>query len=353
MSQSYPCAGCNADLKWSPGDGQLVCPYCGTANDLGGTEQSQVVEEEDLGSMLAAAPVGWSAEVSEFKCGQCGAFTTVEPHVTVSSCAFCGTTQLDLQPQEGEVLQPKSLLPFAVERSMARRGFGAWVKSLWFRPSDLKRMARLDALKGVYIPVFTFDMKTRTPWTATAGHHYYVNVPDGKGGTRRERRTRWVPASGTIRRDFDDWMVPATSGLSHELFKGLLPYDTSALVPYDSRYLAGFVAERYQINLETAWDTGRSEMAGVIHSLVVSDIPGDTYRNLDYDIRAWDKTFKHCLVPVWIAAYRYKDKVYRYLVNGVTGARHGTAPYSWVKITGAVLAVAGLVGALVWWIDKA
>ena len=49
----------------------------------------------------------------------------------------------------------------------------------------------------------------------------------------------------------------------------------------------------------------------------------------------------------------YKDKVYRYLVNGVTGARHGTAPYSWVKITGAVLAVAGLVGALVWWIDKA
>ena len=165
MSQSYPCAGCNADLKWSPGDGQLVCPYCGTANDLGGTEQSQVVEEEDLGSMLAAAPVGWSAEVSEFKCGQCGAFTTVEPHVTVSSCAFCGTTQLDLQPQEGEVLQPKSLLPFAVERSMARRGFGAWVKSLWFRPSDLKRMARLDALKGVYIPVFTFDMKTRTPWT--------------------------------------------------------------------------------------------------------------------------------------------------------------------------------------------
>ena len=105
-----------------------------------------------------------------------------------------------------------------------------------------------------------------------------------------------------------------------------MPYDTSALVPYDSRYLAGFVAERYQVNLQTAWDTGRSEMAGVIHGLVVSDIPGDTYRNLDYDIQAWDKTFKHCLVPVWIAAYRYKEGLSLPRERG-HGASPRDAPY--------------------------
>ena len=56
MTQSYPCAGCNADLKWSPGDGQLVCPYCGTTNDVGGDQVTEAVEELDLDAMLAAAP---------------------------------------------------------------------------------------------------------------------------------------------------------------------------------------------------------------------------------------------------------------------------------------------------------
>jgi len=356
MTQSYPCSGCSADLKWSPGDAQLSCPYCGCTTPVvadSPEDAEAAVEELDLDAMLAKAPKGWAAEVSEFRCASCGAFTAVEPQVTVSSCAFCGTTKVDLQPAEGEILQPKGLLPFAVKRETARSGFGGWVKSLWFRPNDLKRLARLDGLKGIYIPAFTFDMKTRTEWHAMAGYHYYVSMPDGKGGTKKVRRTRWEHASGLIRRDFDDWLVPATAGLSPQIFKGLLPYDTTGLVPYDNRYLAGFMAERYQVNLREAWDTGRAEMASVVHGLVVADIPGDTYRDLDYDIRSWDRTFKHCLLPVWIAAYRYKGEAYRFVVNGVTGKQTGTAPYSWIKITLAVLGAIGAIAGAVWLAQEA
>ena len=60
-------------------------------------------------------------------------------------------------------------------------------------------------------------------------------------------------------------------------------------------------------------------------------------------------TFKHLLLPVWLLAYRYKDKPYRVVVNACTGEVQGERPYSWVKITFTVLAAllaAGTVAAL-------
>lgn len=352
---NFPCSGCSADLQFSPGQGQLECPYCGAITEIEapvvGDEGSGIpaeVVEYDLESALRSAPTGWASEVKEFECKHCSAVTTVEPHVTATACAFCGTTQLEVQPVAAEdFIRPESLLPFAIEEKTAKSSFLVWVKSLWFRPNDLKRLAKLDGLKGLYVPVFTFDMKSYSEWQAEAGFHYYVSVPDGKGGTRRERRTRWEWRSGDVRLDFDDWLVSASTGLSQELFEGVMPFDTNGLVPYDTRYLAGFIAERYQIDLAASWSVGESGMDSKIGSAVVNDIPGDTYRNLKSHTKKWDKTFKHCLVPVWISAYRYKEKTFHYVVNGVTGTMHGTAPWSWIKIGLAVLGVIGAVGLLV------
>jgi Zn finger protein HypA/HybF involved in hydrogenase expression len=349
---NFPCSGCNADLQFSPGEGELECPYCGSTTTIESTakegEAPAAVIEYDLESALQNAPVGWASEVVEFQCKNCSAFTAVEPHVTATSCAFCGTNQLEIQPTKEDMLRPESLLPFAIEKDQAKDSFGTWVKSLWFRPNDLKSTSRLDGLKGVYIPIFTFDMKSSTDWNAQAGFHYYVTVTGSDGKSRRQRRTRWEWRSGNVRRSFDDWLVEASSGLSQELFTGLLPYDTSALVPYQAQFLAGFIAERYQISLDDAWQIGRSGMGSVIRGDVVSDIPGDTYRSLTMDTETWDKTFKHCLVPVWLSAYRYKEKTFHYVVNGVTGKMNGTAPYSWVKITLAVLLGMGVVAGIVW-----
>lgn len=59
--------------------------------------------------------------------------------------------------------------------------------------------------------------------------------------------------------------------------------------------------------------------------------------NTDYA----DERFKHLLLPIWMAAYRYRGKSYRFIVNGQTGRVQGERPWSWPKIAGALLA--GLV----------
>jgi hypothetical protein len=80
-------------------------------------------------------------------------------------------------------------------------------------------------------------------------------------------------------------------------------------------------------------------MDSVIRELCSRDVPGDTHRNLQVSSMYQGRTFKHILVPVWLATYTYGSKSFQVVVNGYTGKMAGEHPLSWVKITLAVLAV--------------
>ena len=115
--------------------------------------------------------------------------------------------------------------------------------------------------------------------------------------------------------------------------------------PYRVEYLAGFRAEAYSIELEDAFGEARGHMDRMIERDVRFDIGGDRQRvgQVDTDIR--DLTFKHILLPVWLAAYKYRGKSFRFVVNGRTGKVQGERPYSPIKI--AIAVVVGLVIAVI------
>ena len=74
------------------------------------------------------------------------------------------------------------------------------------------------------------------------------------------------------------------------------------------------------------------------------DERGDVQRVGQVDTEFSAETFKHILLPVWMAAYRYGGKSYRFLVNGQTGEVQGERPWSVWKIAFAValLVIVGL-----------
>ena len=79
-------------------------------------------------------------------------------------------------------------------------------------------------------------------------------------------------------------------------------------------------------------------MDEVIHQLCEREVPGDTRRNLQVESVYQGRTFKHILVPVWLATYTYGAKSFQVVVNGYTGKMAGEHPLSWVKIAFAILA---------------
>jgi hypothetical protein len=166
---------------------------------------------------------------------------------------------------------------------------------------------------------------------------------NGRSEQREQRvqKTRWSPASGNVSRRFDDVLVIASTSLPVRLGDGLEPWDLSALQGYSPDYLAGFQAEGYTVALAEGHQTGRAKMDAVIYQDVRRDIGGDEQRvdNIESDYAR--ETFKHILLPVWMAAYKYGGKSYQFLVNGQTGEVQGQRPWSVWKIAFAL--VGGLI----------
>jgi hypothetical protein len=340
-ARKFPCEGCGADLRWEPGATALKCPYCGLEKQV--AAPAGVIRERPIDAALRAPRnVGWGAERKVIVCKRCGAHTTLEPHVAASHCAFCGTTAVVEAPADANVVRPEGLVPFRITRQVALESFRKWLHSLWLRPNDLKSSTRVESLQGAYIPFWTFDSATHSSWTAEAGYYYYVDVQvreTGQTVTRREQRVRWEFASGQLELFFDDVPVPASRGADIALCQQIEPYPTAELTPYDPSYLSGFLAEENAIDLPEALESAKERMRSEARTACANEVPGDTQRNLQVETTFSALAYKNALLPLWIAAYDYKGKPYRFLVNGATGKVSGTAPWSWVKITFLVLTI--------------
>jgi hypothetical protein len=332
--RKFPCVACGADVVWNPGAASLTCPYCGAKRDVP-KAPGEVTERPIEEALKGASDLGWGLSRKAVSCRGCGATTTFDAGVAASRCAFCGAPAVVEAPQSETMVRPAGVLPFRVARDAATGTFRQWLSSLWFRPDDLSEKSALSELKGVYVPFWTFDAATHSAWTADAGFDYQVEVQveeNGQVHTRYETRTRWEPAEGVLEHFFDDVPVPASKGLPPDLARAVEPFPTHELVPYEPSYLSGFLAEEYAVGAKEALSSAEQRMTQELYALCGSEVPGDRFRNLEVRTAWSGLAYKSGLLPVWIAAYQYADKPYRFLVNGVTGKTDGHAPWSWVKI---------------------
>lgn len=344
------CANCKGNLAWDADAGALKCDRCGELAHPDGGEAATGIVEHDLQAGLTAPQPVWElgAQAREVTCGECGATVEFPDGLAATACSFCDSPQVLAQEARRQLVQPESVVPFAVARAGAEERFKGWLAKLWFRPSDLKHRAKIAELRGVYVPFWTFDCAVDSQWTAQAGYYYYVTVTrtvtvNGKTQTQlvQERRIRWEPAAGRRHDRWDDHLVCASKGLPDALASEVSNFQTTALRPYDHAFLQGFLAESYAVDLPAAWDRAEGEITDEQTARCARDVPGDTHRYLRARHRISETTFKHVLLPVWVAAFRYREKVFRFLVNGQTGKVAGNAPYSVWKILLTVLAVAG------------
>lgn len=347
---TFACTKCGADLKYKPGTESLTCNYCGNVNEIPKIEGD--IEELDFHKYLHEKSETVEKITAEFvKCSSCGASSTLEPNVTAASCPYCANSLVIDDAQNESIIQPKSLLPFKLDKDAAKKEFGKWVKKLWFAPNILKKATlNFEHFKGIYIPYWTFDTDTSSNYIGQRGEHYYVTesyttTENGKSvsKTRQVQRTRWHSTSGHVNKFFDDILTVATKSLPKKYIYELEPWDLENLVPFDKNYLSGFIAEKYQIELEDGFEIAKDIAGDKIRELVRRDIGGDEQRITTLNTNYKNISFKHLLLPVYVSAFKFKDKIYQFLVNGRTGEVQGQRPYSWIKIALAVAAALAVI----------
>jgi DNA-directed RNA polymerase subunit RPC12/RpoP len=322
--KTFPCVSCGAKLSFAPGTSLLRCEYCAAENPIPASDDARV-EELDLETWLKSLQgTAEYAEEEHVRCAKCGAEELLDGVHFATKCSFCGTALVS-RSYAGRQVKPRALVPFQVDSRRAHEAFQRWLRSRWLAPMDLKRYARTDeSLHGVYLPFWTYDCET-------------VSDFSGARGTRRDKKTDWTPVSGVIRHFHDDVMVLASEGLPASVNGALQRWDTSALVPYKPEFIGGFHAQAYKLSLPQGFPVARGMIDAHIRELIRREIGGDSQRIDSVDTSYGRFTFKHVLMPAWISAYRYRDKVYRFVVNAQTGEASGEAPLSWWKIAGLVV----------------
>ena len=225
-----------------------------------------------------------------------------------------------------------------------------WLGSLWFAPNGMAQYARKGRrLSGIYTPCWTFDADTKTEYRGQRGtvHTRTRTVTrNGKPTRVTTSEVRWRRVSGKVARFFDDVLVLASTALPEAFRKGMTRWDLTRLEPYMPEYLAGFRAEAYSVKLDEGWREARQVMDRQIRRDIRFDIGGDRQKIDEMHTQVSDVTFKHILVPLWLAAYKYRGTSYRFVVNGQTGEVMGERPWSAWKLFFAFLAAAIVAGAI-------
>ena len=245
------------------------------------------------------------------------------------------------------MISPDGLLPAKVPKNNAQTQVREWLQTRWFAPNALKRMARQEAISGVYLPFWDYAADTRSQYRGERGDHYWdtevYTDTDDQGRpvqrTRQVQRTRWTQVSGEVSRRFDNVLVVATKSVSEKRLDALEPWDLESLCAYEPAYLSGFKAQRYQVELPDGFVKAKGVMSGTIAQDVRRNIGGDEQRIDDVQTLYSNVMFRHLLLPVWIGAYKFRDKVYQVAVNARTGEVQGERPYSKAKIAALVSAI--------------
>jgi rubrerythrin len=344
--RTFPCEGCGADLKFHIGQQQLKCPFCGFEKQIEFSDDEAVVEQ-DFHAMLdhlqelreqKQESDADEENASEIRCDSCGGTTVFIGPLTSSECPYCASPlQLNDVHDADHRVPVDGVLPFLIDKKQAQTNLGEWVQSRWFAPNEFRRRGADGKFSGVYMPYWTYDSMTFTRYSGQRGEHYYVTVGTGKN-KRQERRTRWYPASGSFQRFFDDVLVLAAKGLNRKFMLALEPWPLGKCVPFNQEMLAGYLARTYEIELDGGFREAKGRVESALESDVRSRIGGDTQRVHSIRTNYSAISFKHLLLPVWLLAYRYNEKIYQVMINAGTGEVQGERPYSWVKITLTVLA---------------
>lgn len=290
-----------------------------------------LLDEEDLFCANCGTEAPWGKDAPDaaaglsrlathnFECSGCGASMSFNAGAGGLQCPFCAS--VDMVPQkDAKILAPKRVIPFRLSRGEAVAAMRRWLGRGFFRPGNLSQRAAVVKMQPVYVPYWVFRANTHTYWTADSSR-----TPPGARGD-------WYPMSGENHCRHANLLIGASGALTPRETSEICPFDLAGGAPPEEVDLDNVTVEQFSLPRKYARPLARSGLEQREAATVAeSDVPGRA-RNVHVNVRIESLSSEPVLLPVWIMAYRYNDRVYRFLVNGQSGRATGQAPISWLKV---------------------
>lgn len=334
---NYQCPSCNAPLHFDSQSGKLVCDYCQssfTAEEVdayyakkdGKAEQAAEQTVWDTGDINKA----WDADgegVKAYSCPSCGAQLICSDTTAATSCPYCGNNTI-VPGQLSGAVKPNYVIPFKLDKEAAMEALKGHYKGKLFLPSSFRTQNHIAKIRGLYVPFWLFDCKAdvRALFRATRSHTHT------EGDTRVTTTEHFkIVREGSLA--FDNIPVDGSKSMPDAHMDSIEPFDYSALEPFKNAYLAGYLADRYDVSSEESFERASERAKQSAVDAMKDSVTGySTVETAWHDVKLDKGMVKYAMLPVYMLNTKWKDKDFLFAMNGQTGKLVGDLPVSWLKV---------------------
>ena len=307
----------------------MKCPYCDTVFSL---EALSAYDEELKGEK--ADDISWQTPdetwaeneyVAEgmklYVCESCGGEVVAEETTAAMRCPWCDNP-IVMKGNVAGTLLPDYVLPFKLDKENAKEKLRSHFSGKKFLPAVFKDENHIDEIKGIYVPFWLFDAdadadiryrgtKTRSwisgKYQCTETSYYSLN------------------RSGTI--GFDNVPVDGSQKMEDELMESLEPFDCSELVDFQTAYLSGYLADKYDVSAEVSKERANTRVKKSVEEAFLSTTKGFSGVTTESSsVKIDNGSAKYALLPVWILNTTWNGTKYLFAMNGQTGKFVGNLP---------------------------
>ncbi len=354
----YKCPCCGGAIEFNSGLQKLKCPYCDTEFDPEALRaQDEVLKNEQPDEMnwQTAQESAWTQEETDsmrvYVCKSCGGEIVAEETTGATSCPYCGNPVVMAGAFSG-ALRPDYVLPFKLDKQAAKAAFAAHLKGKRLLPKVFSSEAHIDKIQGLYVPFWLFDAD------ADADLRYHATRVRTWSDSRydyTETSHFSVLRSGDL--GFDRVPVDGAGKMPDTLMESIEPYDYSQLVDFQTAYLAGYLADKYDMTAEQCIPRANERIKRSTEEAFRETVKGyATVRPEHSTIRLTNGKTHYALMPVWVMHTSWRGQEYLFAMNGQTGKFVGNLPVDkgayWRWFLGLTAAVGLLTYVIEWLIHR-
>lgn len=321
QTKEYECPNCGGSVIFDSKAQDMVCEYCKTHYSV--EEFEKLMNEQ-----YKAEPeeeISWEESNKEFSenegkkltvysCQSCGGEILADEATIATSCPFCNNNVVIPSQLEGD-LRPEIVIPFKLSREDAKNALKNFYKNKPLLPKVFTNENHIDEIKGVYIPFWLYSGRAYTNINFDA---YKINMWSDSHYDYIERRKYAVHREGNV--DFEDVPVDASSKVEDMLMESIEPFDWKSARDFKIEYLAGFLANRYDLTKEECIDNAKNRIKNTAISSMTDSVTGYQEvkrRNLRYNLKEGKITY--ALAPVWMLVTDWKNHKYTFAINAQNG----------------------------------
>lgn len=343
----YKCPCCDGAIEFDAESGTLKCPYCDTEFD------PEAIREYELKSDAAENGDSmdwrddakrWSDEedgvLGVYTCASCGGEIAADENTAATSCPFCGNPVAFSGRLSGE-LRPDLIIPFKLTKDEAKAALKKHFEGKPLLPKPFKNDAHLDEIHGIYVPFWLFDADANADvrYKATRVSHW----SDARFNYTKTSHFSLL-RSGSL--GFSGVPADGSSKLADDLMDSIEPFDYSEAVDFNAGYLAGYLADRYDVPAESCRERANGRIKKSTEEKFAETTAGfSSVIPEASSVRFTNSKVRYALLPVWVLTTSWESKNYLFAMNGQTGRFVGDLPLDsgayrrWLfGLTGAIAA---------------